>query len=410
MKIRHAIAITLSALLLSGCVSNEFQSATSGTQETNHTPTQSITTTTTGQSDVLTDPPVTTTASAPITTEGVPTTTEIAPITTETVPITTEPAPTTTEPAPVTTDKVPDTTAPEDDPPSAPVLEKLTVPSALSGIGKQYPVKYKLYGDFAGLTVAQLMDAATNYYETAKHRSLIGKGRMTLDSGIVSLMLNASRFDLEISYLAGGNATALSSKVTTDKGRVTEDQQVYIGGWLYNNSVSKQNNQQTGTDLYKVQMSQNQFSDYALSGADRQMNDLTVLTQLISTGKTVVAGMDEAGNCIILAKGVNDALLKKLIGADSAIADALSAESCKEMEIAVLIGADGNLKELYFSLPMRMITEQSGIRFSTDGHLSMTLTVDTPKSVSISAPSGGSSYSAITIEQAYARDDAWLLW
>ena len=56
MKIRHAIAITLSALLLSGCVSNEFQSATSGTQETNHTPTQSITTTTTGQSDVLTDP------------------------------------------------------------------------------------------------------------------------------------------------------------------------------------------------------------------------------------------------------------------------------------------------------------------------------------------------------------------
>ena len=84
-------------------------------------------------------------------------------------------------------------------------------------------------------------------------------------------------------------------------------------------------------------------------------------------------------------------------GADSAIADALNAESCQEMEIAVLIGADGNLKELYFSLPMRMSTEQSGIRFSTDGHLSMTLTVDTPKSVSISAPSGGSSYSAIEL-------------
>ena len=309
-----------------------------------------------------------------------------------------------------TTEQLPDTTTDGKVDPPAPVLEKLIIPAALSGIAKQYPVKYKLYGDFAGLSVAELMDAATDSYETAKHRSLTAKGKMTLDSGIVSLLLNASQFDIELSYLGGESATQLTSKVTTDKGKVTEDLQVYMGGWLYNTSVSGQNGQQTATDRYKVQMTAQQFSDYALSGMDGQMKDLSVLCRLIATGTTCVAGMDEAGNCIILVKGVNATLLKQLIGASSALADALNDDSYKNMEIAVRISPDGVLKEIHFTLPMRLITNQGGIRFSTDGQMEMTLTVDTPKSVSVSIPDGGSSYTAISIEQAYAKDDAWLLW
>ncbi|MBQ8382182.1 MAG: hypothetical protein IJX47_03145 [Clostridia bacterium] len=316
----------------------------------------------------------------------------------------------------VTTEQTPVTTFPSAtteggiQTPEVPVGGKIELPAALAGLAKRYPLESEPTGEYADQTVAELIDGATEGFEKSVHRSLTAKGYMTLDSGIVTLLLNASRLDLELSYLSGENATALSSKVSTDKGKVTEDQQVYIGGWLYNTSVYKQNDKQTGTEQYKVQMTPEQFSDYALSGADTAMNDLGKLSELINTADSTAVGMDADGNCVILAQGIDADLMLTLIGSDSALADAVSPESFAEMEVAVVIGVDGNVDEIYFSLPLRLITEQGGIRFSANGVLEMTLTVDTPASVTIGAPASGASYPQISIEEAYAKNDSWLNW
>ena len=393
MKIRYIIALLLALLLLAGCSEGAAQTE----QNAQSTPSAS-----TSVSVTSTTVPVTTTSTTTSDGNGSPVITPV--VTTEQTPVTTVPSPSTGD-LPTTT-----TTAGGTQTPEVPVTGKVEIPAALAGLAGRYPVDSVPTGEYADQTVAELIDGATEHFETAKRRSVTAKGHMTLDSGIVTLLLNASWLDLELSYLSGENATALSSKVSTDKGRVTEDQQIYIGGWLYNTSVYKQNNKQTGTDDYKVQMTPEQFSDYALSGADTAMNDLSKLSELIGTADSTAVGIDADGNCVILAKGIDADLMMTLIDPDGAIADAVSPESFDGMEVAMVIGADGDVEELYFSLPLRLITEQSGIQFSVDGRLELTLTVAVPASVTISAPAKGASYPKISIEEAYAKDDSWLNW
>lgn len=367
----------------------------------------------TSRTDVTTSKLPSVTTTAPVTTEAAPSTT--APITDDDQPVTTEPlitdAPATEEPAtevPATT--VPPTTdgEPETLPPAPP--EPAVIPDELLSIATRYPLQTGLGGDFAGMTIAQLMENGTAAFEAATRRHVQASGHVALDKGIVTMLLNASRYDLALSYLSGANATELYSKVTTDKGKSSETTQVYMGGWLYNTNVITENGKQTESDDYKVKMTPDQFSDFALSGADKAMNDLSKLVQLISTASSRVAGMDGQGNCVILAKGMDRDLMKSILDSEGAIGSAVSPESFDEMEVAVVIGADRAVRELYFSLPMRITVTQSGITFSVKGRTELTLTIDLPASVTVTAPKGSDQYREITLNEAYAKSSFLFNW
>lgn len=389
MKHKLASIIVLTLLLLSGC--------TEPPEETGQSvPTPTPLVTTTAVTTHASVPSVTTTA--PVTTEGnVPETT--VPMTAD-KPITSVPV---TDDSPVT--DVPPTT---DDPPAVP--ETVEIPAKLSAIAQRYPLASGLTGSYAGKTVTELLDSGTEAFENAVRRSVQAKGQVVLDKGIVTLMLGASRYDLALSYLSGTTGTELYSKISTDKGRSTEDRQVYIGGWLYNTGTTTENGKQIATDNFKVKMTPDQFSEYALSGADRALGDLSGLSKMIATADSCVAGMDEQGGCVILAKGIDEQLIRPILDPDDAIGNALSFESFDEMELAILIDADGRVSELYIHLPMRIVITQSGITLSVNGRVELTLSIDLPATVTVTAPSGAAQYKELTIEEAYANRSSLFNW
>ncbi len=378
MKNKILSTVLVALLLLTGC--------TNQTAEPSLTTAGSRPSVPTGADVTADDDQPTGTATAPVTTDGSsPTTT--APMTDD-LPVTST--------APVTTD--------------TPLPDAVQIPAVLADVALRYPLVSGLAGDYADRTISRLMDDATAPFETAARRSVKAEGWAVLDKGIVTLLLGVSRYDLQLSYLAGVSGTVLYSQVTTDKGKCSETEQVYIGGWMYNTSTTTENGKQTGTDNYRVQMTSEQFSDFALSGADRSLNDLSKLTELIATADCKVAGMDAEGNCVILAKGIDADLMMSVIDSDGAIGNAVSPESFDAMEVAVVIETDGGVNEIYLSLPMRITVIQSGVKFAVNGTLELTLTVDLPDSVTVIAPEGGSQYPVISIEEAYANDDLLFVW
>lgn len=371
---KHIIAsiILAAVLLLPGCTQ---QSESSDDPDADITSAATITDMTTHTSD----PSVT--ATAPITTD-------------DHISSTTAPQP----------DNTPVTDAPPatDDAPPA-TLETAVIPAELYAIAQRYRLASGLSGSYAGKTVAELLGSATEAFENAVRRSVQAKGQIVLDKGIVTLMLGASRYDLALSYLSGTTETELYSQISTGKGKSIEDRQVYIGGWLYNTGMTTENGKQTETDNFKVKMTPEQFTDYALSGADRSFSDLSFLTKMISTASSSVAGMDEQGRCVILAKGIDEQLLHPILDPEDAIGNALSSESFATMEVAIVIGVDGNVSELYISLPMRIVITRSGITLSVNGRVELTLAIDLPATVTVNAPSGAAQYREITVEEAYAN-------
>ena len=170
MKHKITLIVLAALVLLTACTDPARQS---GDKVDNST--SSIT----SRTDVTTSklPSVTTTVS--VTTEEAPATT--APITDDDQPVTTEP-PTTDAPttdAPTTT--VPPTTdgEPETLPPTPP--EPVVIPDELLEVATRYPLRSGLGGDFAGKTIAQLIENGTAAFEAATRRHVQVSGQVALD-------------------------------------------------------------------------------------------------------------------------------------------------------------------------------------------------------------------------------------
>lgn len=313
---------------------------------------------------------------------------------------------------PITTDKSPDTnglpttTAPGADSSDDPVPERLELPDELKDVAAIFNPVSGLTGDEAQVPLADLIAAATQSFENSEHRQLNANGRLELDKGIVTVMLGASAIDLELSYLTDGSVYELSSTTTTDTGKVTDDHQVYIDGWLYNTSVTTENGKQTGTDNYRVKMTQEEFSEYALSDADIAMNDLGGLVEMLSTAHYTWAGALQDGRTVVLAKG----MMNSVMGSDDSSSAAISDDSFERMEAALVIGMDGNAEELYIHLPLTVTVAQNGIRFIVKGELQLKLLIDIPQTIAISAPANGSAYTECTVEEVYGGDMNLFRW
>ncbi len=307
------------------------------------------------------------------------------------------------------TDDPPVTTLPQD-PPDEPVVGDVKIPSELKNVASIYTPMTELSQEDGQKTLFELIQAASKAFEGAKHRSVKASGQLALDKGIVTFMLGASAVDLQLSYLSNGSMYELTSKTTTDTGKVAEDHQVYIGGWMYNTSVYKENGKQTGTDNYKIKMTQAQFSENALYGADSDMNDLSGLAKMISTAKYNVAGVMKDGRTVILAKGVDAKLMNSAMTSGGSFASAISEDSYSQMEIALVIGTDGSIDELYIDLPLNVVIDEGGIRFTVKGHLDLKILVDIPATVVIAAPDKGSSYKELSISEVYGNNAPLFRW
>ncbi len=294
-------------------------------------------------------------------------------------------------------------------PPATEVLGPAVIPTELAQLAKRYPLVSAPGGSYANRTLSAILDAAGATFEVADRRVLLAEGQIKLNPGMVTVLLGASSYDLELAYRGNGVATELYSKMTTNRGKSSEDRQLYQDGWMYHTSVEVEKNQQT-TDQYKVAMTPEQFSDYAMSGADGVLTDLSGLGKMMATARYSAVGMNEAGECVILAMDMDGDLILSVFGSDSAIGDAMDRESFQQMQAAAVIGTDGNLRELYIYLPLRLSIRQGGISFSVTGTLELTVTAQLPDTLPLAIPEGGADFPILTIDEAYARRDDLMVW
>ena len=406
MKKKLLLLILAAVLTFSGCEEDSKKDQTN-TSATTVTTTVTTTATTPVTTTVTTAPVTTTTPDVPDVTTTKPDDQDepTAPVTT--APVVTDPAPKTEEPSvtspktedvPVTTPKtedVPVTTPPT--PQDPPVVLDKGSEKELSDLLKKYPIISAPGEAFRSQTLVQLIESATLSFNESRRQSITASGYFATSMPFLG---EVSRQQMELSYLTDGTDYALSSKLT-EKQKVTDDRQVYIGGWLYNTSAVTENGKITETDNYKIAMTPKEFEETVLANTKLSIDTVRDLAELFSTAENIKAGMMADGSFAIVAKGYEFDDLIREIDPDGNMAQYIDADSFSNMESALVIDASGLLTELYVKLPLGIRLE--GIPMTMTIELTVTPTV--PTSVTITAPEGGDGYVERTIDEVYGDED-----
>lgn len=405
MKKNLLLLILAAVLILSGCEEDpkKDQINTSAT-----TVTTTVTTVTTPATTTVTTAPVTTTTPVlPDVTTTKPGDQDEPTVPVTTAPAVTDPAPKTEEP-PVTTPKtedIPITTPKTEDMPATtppapqepPIVLDKGSEKELSDLLKKYPIISAPGEAFRSQTLVQLIESATRSFSESDRQSITASGYFATSMPFLG---EISRQQMELSYLTDGTDYALSSKLT-EKQKVTDDRQVYIGGWLYNTSTVTENGKITETDNYKIAMTQKEFEETVLANTQLSMDTVRDLAELFSTAENIKAGMRADGSFVVVAKGYEFDDLIREIDPDGNMAQYIDTDSFSKMETALVIDATGVLTELYVRLPLGIRLE--GIPMTMTIELTVTPTV--PSSVTITVPEGGDSYVELTIDEVYGDED-----
>jgi hypothetical protein len=369
-------------LILSGCQKDAPQEG--GTDHTTTTVTTPVTTAAT------TAPVITTIPNVPGVTTSVPDDKDDP-----TIPGTS--APSVTEDTPLTT---PET---KDEPVTYPTTEEPPIvldkgsESELSALLTKYPIVSAPGEVFQSKTLIQLIESATLSFSESKRQSITAGGYFATSMPFLG---EISRQQLELSYLTDGTDYALSS-IITEKQKVTDDRQVYIGGWLYNTSTVTENGKITDTDNYKIAMTQKEFEETVLANTQLSMDTVRDLAELFSTAEHIKAGMLADGSFAIVAKGYAFDDLIREIDPDGNIAQYIDTDSFSKMETALVMDADGTLTELYVKLPLGIQLEGVPMTMTIE----LTVVPGIPESAAITVPEGGDGYIERTIEEVYGDED-----
>lgn len=378
---KKLILLGLSAvLLLSGCQSNAPES--SEQDQTADAPVTTTAVTTTAATTTTTapdDPEVTTTAPK---TEEEPS----APVTT---------VPPVTEETPDTQEK-PETNEPPAVDDSSNSIDKGSA-KELAALLAKYPIVSAPAGSFASKTLSELIESASVSFSDSEKQSVTANGTFATSMGMLGEL---TRQEMELSYLTDGKACALASKLT-ENGYVSEDRQVYKDGWLYNTSTYTDNGKPDGTDNYKIKMTPEEFEQYVLADTDLTMDGVRDMAELFATASHIKAGMLEDGSCVILAKGYDFTAMMEQIDPDGNMTQYVDMGSFEDMETALVIGADGDMEEMYIKLPLGIKLEGIPVTMTIE----LTVALDIPETVSINVPNGGADYKECTIEEVYGDED-----
>jgi hypothetical protein len=289
-----------------------------------------------------------------------------------TTPAVTDPAPKTEEPPVATpkTEDIPITTPETEDVPATtppasqepPVVLDKGSEKELSDLLKKYPIIAAPGEAFRSQTLMHLIESATCSFSESRQQSIMASGYFATS---IPFLGEIFRQKMELSYLTDGTDYVLSSKLT-EKQKVTDDSQIYIGGWLYNTSTVTENGKVIETDNYKIAMTQKEFEETVLANTQLSMDTVRDLADLFSTAANIKAGMMADGSFVVVAKGYEFDDLIREIDPDGNMAQYIDSDSFSKMETALVIDAIGSLAELYVKLPL-------GIRLEG---IPMTMTVE----------------------------------
>lgn len=317
-------------------------------------------------------------------------------------------AATTTDEKTATEGNVTTTLAVEDEMPNEP--EATVDYETFADLIEKFPVVSAPTGSFASATSSEKIGEAVEKMEAWEGGVMQFKASISANMG--SLGSQEEQITATLTMLDDAYQSVTETISTGEGERITVTQsQTYVDDVYY--YLYQMDGDDESTEKYKVTMSLDDFKENIL-GETEEIGDvddveLSQFITVVDEALRYTAGMTEEGGCTYFAKGLSaDALadidlLEDMVGE---LGFGLTEDCLSEIATVITLDSEGDLKGIYFDLPLELSIEEGGLSMTMSMSIQMELTVRAAAAEDkVEAPADADSYEELSFDDVFDPDN-----